>query len=254
MNRDELAVALEAARITGEVATTREDNMLKIQRFIDHSEHEEFGVTWTQEWDADSVFALMVERVGINPEPSHVSGQDTIGTALAVAKLEEYAAILGERARAGARILFATGHPGGLLPVYAELAEAARKHGAEVIAIPEGLASQGGHLRQIMGVKVCHKHGSLLHSHSPEHMRLVLEWMSAHDVALPDLVVADHGWAGAAADAGIETIGIADCNDPGLFVSEEQGQLRVAVPIDDNVHPGLYRPMIDFILERARLS
>lgn len=253
MNREQLGVALEAARITGNVATTREDNLLKIERFVNHSENEEFGVTFTREWDIDSVFALMVARVGINPDPTYRLGQDTISTDLALDKLEEYAQLLGERARSGARILFATGHPGGLLPVYGELASAAREAGADVISIPEGLASSGGQLRQINEVLVWHKHGSLLHSHSPEHMRRILEWMNENQVPYPDLVVADHGWAGAAADAGIDTIGIADCNDPGLFVSEEQGHLRVSVPIDDNVHPGLYRPMIDFILEQAGL-
>ena len=40
----------------------------------------------------------------------------------------------------------------------------------------------------------------------------------------PDLVVADHGWAGAAGEAGIDAIGYADCNDPALFVGEAEAR------------------------------
>ncbi|KTR75011.1 phosphatase, partial [Rothia kristinae] len=46
------------------------------------------------------------------------------------------------------------------------------------------------------------------------------------------------------------TLGIADCNDPGLFVSEAQGQLLVAVPMDDNVLPHLYEPVIRYLTAR----
>ena len=52
-------------------------------------------------------------------------------------------------------------------------------------------------------------------------MRAVL---AARWASPPDLVVADHGWAGAAAEAGIEALGMADCNDPALFVAEEEGK------------------------------
>ena len=51
----------------------------------------------------------------------------------------------------------------------------------------------------------------------------------------------------------LTTLGFADCNDPGLFVSEAQGQVEVAVPLDDNVCPGLYAPLIAYVLERAGL-
>ena len=92
-----------------------------------------------------------------------------------------------------------------------------------------------------------------MHTHSPDPMQLSLELLASTGRACPDLVVADHGWAGYAASAGIQALGFADCNDPGLFVSEAEGQLDVAVPLDDNVCPGLYEPMIQYVLERAGL-
>ena len=61
-------------------------------------------------------------------------------------------------------------------------------------------------------------------------------------------VVADHGFAGAAAQAGLDTVGYADCNDPALFIGEALGRVRVAVPLDDNVAPHLYAPLTAYLL------
>ena len=69
----------------------------------------------------------------------------------------------------------------------------------------------------------------------------------------PDLVVADHGWAGAAGQAGVTAVGFADSNDPALFVGEEEGKVAVAVPLDDNVAPHLYAPMTAYLLSAAGL-
>ena len=43
MSRDEFAAYLNSARITGEVATPRENNLDHIQGFLDGNEHLEFG-------------------------------------------------------------------------------------------------------------------------------------------------------------------------------------------------------------------
>ena len=48
--------------------------------------------------------------------------------------------------------------------------------------------------------------------------------------------------------AGIDTVGFADCNDPALFLAEAEGTVRVAVPLDDNVQPHLYGPVSDYLL------
>jgi len=63
--------------------------------------------------------------------------------------------------------------------------------------------------------------GDLLHTHLPEPMQAVLAALTSP----PDLVVADHGWAGAAVTAGLEVLAMADCNDPALFVAEHEGRL-----------------------------
>lgn len=253
MNPAELAEYLDSVRITGQVATSRQDNLKHMRLFLEGDENLEFGVELTRRWTYDDVFDLMHERVGTSPDRSHTEGQDTIDAGTCVAALDRFADRLGASVRRKDRILFATGHPAGLLPVHAAFARAAAAAGATVVEVPEGRRFGAGDIRQVFGVLVWHQHGGLMHTHLPEPMRLSIDTLSRDGIGMPDLVVADHGWAGQAASAGFPTIGFADCNDPGLFVSEAQGQLEVAVPLDDNVCPGLYGPLIAYVLERAGL-
>jgi hypothetical protein len=66
----------------------------------------------------------------------------------------------------------------------------------------------------------------------------------------PDLVVADHGFAGAAIDAGVETLSIADVNDPALLVAKARGRTEVVIVMDDNVSPDDYWPCFQAIAAR----
>ena len=59
----------------------------------------------------------------------------------------------------------------------------------------------------------------------------------------PDLVFADHGFAGAAIEAGVETISIADVNDPALLVARAQGRTEHVLVFDDHVGPEDYWPV-----------
>ena len=56
-------------------------------------------------------------------------------------------------------------------------------------------------------------------------------------------MIADHGWAGAAGEAGIETVGFADSNDPALFVGEAEGKIAVAVPSMTMCFRAIYAPL-----------
>ena len=68
----------------------------------------------------------------------------------------------------------------------------------------------------------------------------------------PDLVLADHGFAGAAIEAGVETVSVADVNDPALIVAKAQGRTDVVVVMDDNVAADAYWPC--FQAARGRRS
>ena len=67
------------------------------------------------------------------------------------------------------------------------------------------------------------------HTHWPDAMRRMLA------EERPDLVLADHGFAGAAIEVGIETLSVADVNDPALLVAKAQGRTEVVVVMDDHV-------------------
>ena len=51
---------------------------------------------------------------------------------------------------------------------------------------------------------------------------------------LPDLVLADHGFAGEAINRGIPTVAVMDTNDPGLAIAKKLGANLVLVPMNDN--------------------
>jgi hypothetical protein len=63
----------------------------------------------------------------------------------------------------------------------------------------------------------------------------------------PDLVIGDHGFAGAAIEEGISTIGIADVNDPALIVAKAQARTELVIVMDDNVSPEAYWPCFQAI-------
>jgi hypothetical protein len=85
-------------------------------------------------------------------------------------------------------------------------------------------------------------------------MEGILKALRDEGADLPDLVLADHGWAGGAAEAGVTSVGFADSNDPALFVGEAEGKVAVSVPLDDNVEPHLYQPLTDYLLAAADLA
>jgi hypothetical protein len=70
------------------------------------------------------------------------------------------------------------------------------------------------------------------------------------EVATPDLVFADHGFAGAAIEAGVDTVSIADINDPALVVARSQGRAGPVVVMDDNVQPEAYWPCFQVLASR----
>jgi len=86
-------------------------------------------------------------------------------------------------------------------------------------------------------------------------MEAALDGMLRAGQPLPELVVADHGWAGYAGQHGIDTVAYADCNDPALFLGELEGTIEVVVPLDDHIsNPRLYAPMTAYLLDRAGLT
>ncbi|MHB2021885.1 MAG: phosphatase [Mycobacteriales bacterium] len=252
-SRERLLAHLVASRIAGDVATPRENNLRNISLLCERQEGWTFGLAFDRPWTPEEVFEVMVARVGIAPDPAHREGSDTIDPLRTLAKLEEMATMLADAASQRARVLVATGHPAGIYAIHARVAAALRAAGAHLVTAAAGCAYRtraGAHreIRWLGGVGMVSNRGELNHTHSPRPMELVLAALSDAGEAPPDLVLADHGWAGAAGQAGIRTVGFADCNDPALFVGEAEGKVAACVPLDDNVLPHLYEPLGDFLL------
>jgi hypothetical protein len=246
--REELKAQLVRTRIVGDVATGRDSNTTNIARMLDREVNYDFGLTLSRDWTYAEVVALMADRVGIDPDPERVEGPDTIDPDRCLDALDRMAEEIAEVARRRGRVLVATGHPTGLLVVHQAVVAALRAAGCEVITAgdesPVPIEHRPVKVLYIADVAVLATRAHLLHTHRPEPMRTVL---AAADVQ-PDLVIADHGWAGAAGEAGLRTVGFADCNDPALFIGESEGKVAVVVPLDDNVTPAFYAPMTSYLL------
>jgi hypothetical protein len=259
---DALREQLQDARITGDVATSREDNLEKYARFARGLAGARFGLESSRGWSVDEVVALMARKVGVSADPEHLRGADRIDPDLTIDGLRRMAAHLAAAAGPGHRVIVATGHPAGLLAVHLPLARALAVSGTELLTPATGwayeLTTHTGRvtreIRYVGDVAMVSTRGELNHTHSPRPMEAMLAELVTAGADPPDLVLADHGWAGAAGQAGITSVGFADTNDPALFVGEEEGKVAVAVALDDNVAPHLYAPLTTFLLHTAGLS
>ncbi|SEG74625.1 Phosphatase [Nonomuraea solani] len=249
LSRDELREHLVHTRIAGDVATPRENNLDHFSSLANGDGYYALGLTFEQPWSYRDILALMAKSAGVVADPGHRWGQDTIDPDLTIdaldAMAERIAAVLS---RPSPRILFATGHPTGLLAVHLPLAALCVERGARLLTPGEGWTYAGSgfgrprRIRYLQDIAMLDDRGGFVHTHDSAPMRHMLHEL---DGDLPDLVIADHGWAGAAGEAGAPTVAFADCNDPGLFLGEAEGKIEVVVPLDDNVLPRYYTPLTE---------
>ena len=139
--------------------------------------------------------------------------------------------------------MLATGHPTGLTFLYHQLAVELARRGARILILGAGLRWRDAGLDHDWSIE--HYDGVAMlgdgrvprHTHKPDAMeRLLAE-------GRPHLVFADHGFAGAAIEAGVETISIADVNDTALLVAKAQGRTEHVLVFDDHVDPNAYWPV-----------
>jgi hypothetical protein len=255
-SRPELIDHLHRTRIAGDVATTRENNLDHYRKLATGDRHFWFGLELGDRWtDEQDVLAVMAKRCGVIDDPAYREGQDRIDPELTVDALDRTAAVLRKAAADRERVLFATGHPGGLLDVHGSIAGALRTAGCEIVVIPGGLRADEGYVVQFGGVAVLERGATVWHTHSAAPMAAILDGLERQGRPLPDLVVADHGWAGCAGQRGVDAVGFADCNDPALFLGEAEGTLSVAIPLDDHVlDPRFYDPLTAYLLAAAGLT
>lgn len=267
--RAELRAHLLATRIAGCVATTREANLRSYRQFAAGDPRALLGLDPGGRLDRGALLRLMAARCGVSPDAAHTSGHDSIDPELTLAALDAFAERVAAAAADRAPVLVGTGHPGRLLGFYAALAGALAAAGCPLVAPVRGrrvdLPTRFGMrahvldcVRAVAFVRTAAARGGRVpppaHSHSPLPVRTVLSGVVERRDPVPGLVIGDHGWVCGAGQLGIQSIGLADTNDPALFVGEAEGSVTVAVPVDDAVRPVYYRPLTRYVLNRAGLS
>lgn len=249
-------------RIAGDVATPRENNLSHYRRMVAKDPGFQFGLA-LKDWTFDETVDMMVRLCGVSPDRHHLRGPDTIDPELTLDALEAMAARIGRAARDRETVLLATGHPDTLMGIYRTVEDALRTAGCTVLTPAAGWSYEvstyrGLQIRKIGytgGVAAVGTDGVFKHTHDPQPMQAMLHQLrETEPKSWPDLVIADHGWAGAAGEAGIDTVGFADCNDPALFAGHAEGKIAVTVPLDDGVFPEYYEPLTTFLLDRADLG
>jgi hypothetical protein len=236
----EAADALVAAGITGpHQSHRRRGNIAKIKAMLDDDLESRFGLSGFERYSAPEILELIARLTGCSKDPDDPSEQDHIDPSLTVAAIVEGAHRLRRAASDGRTLLAATGHPTGLLEHHMRVVDAYRTAGGRVVLPREVELFGPGKVRiRYVGSVACLCDGaSLLHTHSSEAMEALLEarpW--------PDIVLADHGYAGAALERDLAVVAFMDINDQALAVPWDEGKDVVIVPLDDNRPPRLYEP------------
>lgn len=266
---ERLRAHLLAARLAGTVATTRERSLDRYRRFVAGDPRVLMGLEPENDWRFKELLHLMGSRCGVSADPTHTSGQDVIDPDRTLMALGAFADRLAAVAAAGAPVLIGTGHPHRLLGFYASLAAGLSAAGCRVLTPAQGrgvdITTRFGvrtyNLDYVQGVAMVREPGARrssnepgAHTHSPLPLRTVLAAAADGEGPLPGLVIGDHGWVCGAGQLGFEAIGLADSDDPALFVGQAEGRVSVVVPLDDAVRSDYYLPLTRYVLNRACLS
>jgi Phosphatase len=240
VSRSVLREHLVATGIAGPVRTPVADVLRKAELVAQGDPEHCFGLSGMDAYTRAEVLEQVRLQFGWSPEVAGSAGGGAfIDPDLLLDELDRAAVRLARAGDNGERVIFASGHPTGVLSLHQQVAYALRMNGAKVDRPGDGarvqLDDRMRQVRYIQNVASLSSAANLYHTHDSRPMELVL------DLAGPvDLVVGDHGWAGAAAERGIDVVAIADINDPALPMARAEGRASIVLPMDDNVLPASY--------------
>jgi hypothetical protein len=250
--REDLREHLVASHIAGSVQTPVWDTLRKAELVAAGDPDHCFGLSGMSRHTEAEVLAEVAAQFGWAHTPGEPGdGRTWIDPDLVLAELDRAAERLARAARDGEHVLLATGHPTGPLGMYQQVAAALVEAGAKVSRPADGvaflLAGRRRQVRYVQNVAMLASGANLYHTHQAHPMELVLD-----QAAAADLVVGDHGFAGAAAERGIDVVSVADINDPALPMAKAEGRAAVVIGMEDNVLPHLYDPLADHLTAQLR--
>jgi hypothetical protein len=260
--RDEEAMIdhLVASRLAGSVDTSVRNTRSKIRGMFDGDPRCTFGLSLCSTATMDDVErALRVTARATLSVPDEELGY--IDPRSTLDGMDRYAAMLGGiLSSSGLRIVLATGHPAGLLDHYTTLARELERRGHTLLrpyddgpAIATDIETeQPPRTVRFVGPVGCvySRPGSLSHSHLSVYMDAMLDAATAMGQEV-DVVIGDHGMAGAAIERGVPVLSIADVNDIPLQLAHLAGRNDGLLVIDDNLPSQLFRPVTAYILAKA---
>lgn len=257
--QEELRGLLADRRLAGRVRTTREQSLRYIEQTLTGDTNYTFGL---QDWQTATFDELLAatEKVAGDLLTEGDPSQGWIEPDRVIEGIHRHAeALRGPLRHGGAAVLIATGHPMGLLEHYAEIARALQQADNLILkplddarldaATGEHAEGESG-IRFIAGVGCAFVDEAILHTHRPDYMAAMLAELGDRGCDV-DLVIADHGMAGAAIEAGVETLSIADVNDSALMLAQQRGRHRDLLCIEDNFTPARFTPVTEAILRIA---
>ena len=221
-----------------------ENNLYKIGLLLEGDADHTFGMEELLEGlGFEEAYEAVSRQTGHPPDREETSGRGCIDPARTAAGLVEAGERIRTVAETGGSFVFATGHPGALLSYYLDVARWVEELGGEILAArPRERYKRNSFLDWVGPVGTLGDGASLLHTHGAGPMRDLLR-----DLDAVALVVADHGFAGAAIAAGIPTVAVMDTNDPALAVVARRGADLTVVPMDDNRPQNSYAAALEVL-------
>ncbi len=235
---EKLRRSLVKSGITGEiVAHGAKTNLGAISRLLKLDPYVTFGVeaintaVKQKAVNQDHVEQVMAEALGTPVARFRRPGPGYIAPQLTAPKLNLMAAHIDVTIKNGGLFLLATAHPGSLLSYYSRLVHYISDKGGKVYHTPTPFqVAEYRWLDSIDGVHVLSDQGNLLHTHDSLIFSQFLDQLPNK----PAVVLADHGYAGAAINAQIKTVAIHDVDDPGIALAAQLGCDVLPIPMNDN--------------------
>lgn len=237
-DRAEVKQRLLALALAGPTPNTPEANLRAIRQLLDGNVFYTFGIEAVNQavarglLDEAKVLDLMALHCGQASGEAFLAANGTIDPESSLRGLEKAALRIRRVVARRGTVALGTGHPGAMLNAYNRLADYLDGQGCTIATCPPGAQVGVDWVLDFVGrVAVTSDTCGVLHGHSTRPMEQVLEGYGRR----VDLVIGDHGHAAAAVNAGIETIGIMDTNDPALAVAAHlELEPLTVVPLYDN--------------------